>query len=90
LSVSVQRLKRWDQLKNRVDESASLALLAQGEGPSNWAQWPIGEVLCDEHFFGQAGDKFRRELRKRLKWPARQGKGDRPIGPPSGNHGTKD
>jgi hypothetical protein len=56
-----------------VNEKPRLGVARAGrEGPSNWAQWPIGEELCDKHFFGQAGDKFRRELRKRLKWPARR------------------
>jgi hypothetical protein len=42
--------------------------LAGGERLNDWAQWPICEELRDEHFFGQAGERFKRELRKRLKW----------------------
>jgi hypothetical protein len=34
----------------------------RGEGPCNWAQpptWPCDPKVLDEHFFVQAGDRFR-------------------------------
>jgi hypothetical protein len=39
---------------------------AQGQGPCEWAQWPKGEPLRDEHFFPEASAKFREGLRKRV------------------------
>ena len=39
---------------------------AQGNGPCEWAQWPCGEPLSDEHFFVQASDRFRAALFKML------------------------
>ena len=35
---------------------------AQGSGPSEWAQWPVGEALSDAHFFPEASPHFRRTL----------------------------
>lgn len=46
---------------------------ARGDGPCNWAQWPMGEALRDEHFFPEAGKRFRVELREFLKgWGFRE------------------
>ena len=48
---------------------------ARGQGPCEWAQWPVGAPLRDEHFFAQASERFRRELDRRehvlTKEPAR-------------------
>lgn len=35
---------------------------ARGDGPCNWAQWPIHDRLEDHHFFPEAGQRFRRAL----------------------------
>jgi len=41
---------------------------AQGSGPCEWAQWPKHRFwVKDEEFFPEASDKFREQLRKRLK-----------------------
>jgi hypothetical protein len=36
---------------------------AQGNGPCEWAQWPVGEDLAEEHFFPEASRSFRSALR---------------------------
>lgn len=40
---------------------------ARGVGPTEWAQWPVGEPLTDDAFFVQASAAFRRALRDALK-----------------------
>lgn len=35
---------------------------ARGVGPCNWAQWPAGEPVRDEHFFPEASPGFRQAL----------------------------
>ena len=42
-------------------------LRAQGTGPCEWAQWPEGESPRDVHFFPEASDSFRNELREKLE-----------------------
>jgi len=49
---------------------------ARGDGPCNWAQWPVGEPLSDEHFFPEAGEEFRQQLMSEfleyeMKYPLR-------------------
>ena len=39
---------------------------AQGHGPCEWAQWPAGEPLREEHFFPEASRSFREALRDRV------------------------
>jgi len=38
---------------------------ARGHGPCNWAQWPVGVPLTDEHFFPEASRAFRAALERR-------------------------
>ncbi len=46
---------------------------ARGVGPCEWAQWPVGEELADEHFFPEASGAFRRELRGAIERGALDG-----------------
>jgi hypothetical protein len=40
---------------------------ARGNGPCEWAQWPVGERLTDDAFFPEASVGFRRALRRRIR-----------------------
>ena len=40
---------------------------AQGYGPCEWAQWPVGETLREEHFFPEASVAFREMLRAEVR-----------------------
>jgi hypothetical protein len=46
--------------------------LAHGQGRFDWVQWGQDQPLKDEDFFEGATDRFRRELRRQLKWLLRQ------------------
>jgi predicted alpha/beta superfamily hydrolase len=61
-----------DRMKISITKLPSGYWLAGGERLNDWAQWKTDEELTDQHFFAGASDKFRRGLRKRLKWLIRQ------------------
>jgi hypothetical protein len=60
-------------MKISITKLPSEYWLASGQRLNDLAQWPANEQLADSHFFAGASAKFRHELRKRLKWLAREG-----------------
>lgn len=50
-----------------IHELPSGFLHARGGGPCEWAQWPRGEELRDEHFCAQASERFRVALIDHLR-----------------------